>query len=75
MELAGGGELLSRVHDAGRFAESETLSYFVQLCAATSFCHARGVCHRDLKLSNCLLDASGVKLLVTDFGAPALGFR
>jgi serine/threonine protein kinase len=28
----------------------------------------RGVCHRDLKLENLLLDSTGTRLLITDFG-------
>ena len=32
------------------------------------YCHARGLCHRDMKLENLLLDASGTTLKITDFG-------
>ncbi len=36
----------------------------VQLAEALAFLHERGVCHRDLKLSNVLLDPSGKPLLL-----------
>lgn len=36
----------------------------VQLADALAFIHARGICHRDMKPSNVLLDASGRPLLL-----------
>ena len=34
----------------GRFKEDEARKYFQQLISAVSFCHSKGVCHRDLKV-------------------------
>ncbi len=44
-----------------------------QLLKALQFCHAKGICHGDIKLENMLLTSS-VWLLLTDFASfkPAL---
>ena len=38
--------------------EQVALHYFAQIIAGVAYCHSKGVCHRDLKLENLLLDAS-----------------
>merc|ERR1719326_2393085 len=57
MELAAGGELFSRVINAGALTEEEARPYFTQLLQAVQYMHQQGVVHRDLKLENVLLDA------------------
>ena len=42
--------------------------YAYQLLAGAAHCHQRGVCHRDLKLENLLLDSTGKRLMIADFG-------
>ncbi|MCD7468390.1 CBL-interacting serine/threonine-protein kinase 4 [Datura stramonium] len=71
MELAPGGDLLSKLNRHGRFSYSTTRFYFHQLISALHFCHQKGVAHRDLKPQNLLLDQHG-RLKVTDFGISAL---
>ena len=44
------------------------LHYFAQIIAGVAYCHSKGVCHRDLKLENLLLDASRQYVKITDFG-------
>ncbi|CAI5972082.1 unnamed protein product [Closterium sp. NIES-64] len=51
LELAAGGQLFDRIVHRGRLAESEARRYFQQLVDAVDCCHAKGVCHRDLKVS------------------------
>jgi serine/threonine-protein kinase SRK2 len=69
MEYAAGGELFERICDAGRFHEDEARYFFQQLVCGVSFCHAMGICHRDLKLENTLLDGSPApRLKICDFG-------
>ena len=38
--------------------ERDARQKFKQIVAATAYCHARGVVHRDLKAENLLLDAN-----------------
>ncbi|WVZ91018.1 hypothetical protein U9M48_037251, partial [Paspalum notatum var. saurae] len=71
MEYASGGELFSRISNAGRFSEDEARFFFQQLISGVSYCHSMQVCHRDLKLENTLLDATAgtaPRLKICDFG-------
>lgn len=69
MEYASGGELFDRIVKIGRFSEDEARYFFQQLISGVEFCHKSGVCHRDLKLENTLLDGSPAPLLkICDFG-------
>lgn len=67
MELAGNGELFSRVIDAGSLPEDHAWPYFKQLMSAVEYMHQQKVVHRDLKLENVLLNAEDV-CKVCDFG-------
>jgi carbon catabolite-derepressing protein kinase len=73
MELAPGGELLSRLAalPQRRLPERAARRVFAQLVDALAYCHARGVAHRDVKPQNVLLDGDG-SLKVSDFGLSAL---
>ncbi|KAL2456743.1 CBL-interacting serine/threonine-protein kinase 11 [Forsythia ovata] len=64
-EFVKGGELFAKVV-IGRFGEDLSLKYFQQLISALSYCHSRGVYHRNLKPENLLLYENG-DLKVSDF--------
>ncbi|KAL9656345.1 hypothetical protein ABK040_005111 [Willaertia magna] len=66
MELCGGGSLYEHLKDKP-FDEELARYYFNQLVDGLSYCHQNGVCHRDLRLENLLLDNEG-RLKITDFG-------
>ena len=68
MELARGGELFAKLCEIGKFAEHEARFYWQQLLTGVMYCHTKGLCHRDLKLENLLLDEKGEVLKITDFG-------
>lgn len=47
----------------------ETRSYSFQLCAGLNYVHSSGVCHRDIKPQNVLIDPHKRELKVCDFGS------
>ncbi|EOY06922.1 CBL-interacting serine/threonine-protein kinase 1 isoform 3 [Theobroma cacao] len=62
-----------RLHEAskGKLSESQGRKLFQQLIDGVSYCHGKGVYHRDLKLENVLIDAKG-NIKISDFGLSAL---
>lgn len=71
LEYATGGELFDRIASKGKLSEAEGRKFFQQLIDGVSYCHNKGVFHRDLKLENVLIDAKG-NIKITDFGLSAL---
>ncbi|KAL2464451.1 CBL-interacting serine/threonine-protein kinase 1 [Forsythia ovata] len=71
LEYVNGGELFDRISSKGKLSEAEGRKFFQQLVDGVSYCHNRGVFHRDLKLENVLIDANG-NIKITDFGLSAL---
>ena len=55
-EYASGGTLQDYCSERGALGEACTQALTRQLCAAVAHLHAHRVCHRDLKLPNCVLD-------------------
>ncbi|XP_008439014.2 CBL-interacting protein kinase 1 isoform X5 [Cucumis melo] len=71
LECASGGELFDRIESKGKMDEAEGRKIFQQLIDGLSYCHDKGVYHRDLKLENVLVDAKG-NIKISDFGLSAL---
>jgi serine/threonine protein kinase len=65
--LAKKGEAFEYIHQAGGLPLPLVRFYFLQLLDAVDYMHAQGICHRDLKWSNILLN-SNLELKVADFG-------
>ncbi|XP_004464808.2 NUAK family SNF1-like kinase 2 [Dasypus novemcinctus] len=67
MEYASRGDLYDYISERPRLSEREARHFFRQIISAVYYCHQNGVVHRDLKLENILLDASG-NIKIADFG-------
>ncbi len=68
MELIGGGSLRDRVEKVGRLPLREAITIFRQIGSALDYAHSRGIVHRDVSPGNILLDATGNRAVLTDFG-------
>lgn len=51
----------------GRIDQNLARTFFKQVCSGLRYLHNRRVCHRDIKLENCLLDDCG-HIKIIDFG-------
>ncbi|XP_050947910.1 CBL-interacting serine/threonine-protein kinase 1-like isoform X11 [Cucumis melo] len=71
LEYVNGGELYYKIASKGMLSEAEGKKVFQQLIDGVSYCHSKGVYHRDLKLENILVDIRG-NIKISDFGLCAL---
>ncbi|XP_050132649.1 CBL-interacting serine/threonine-protein kinase 1-like isoform X3 [Malus sylvestris] len=71
LEYVTSGELFDKIAHNGKLTETEGRKLFQQLIDGVSYCHNKGVSHRDLKLENVLVDAKG-NIKISDFGLSAL---
>ena len=73
MEFCNGGDLLNRMEN-NHYKEKEAAILIDQLISAVSYCHQKGICHRDLKPGNILFankqEDSPIKII--DFGVSTL---
>ncbi|HNV76631.1 MAG TPA: serine/threonine-protein kinase [Gemmatimonadaceae bacterium] len=72
MGYVDGESVAQRVRRAGPFAPAELLPLLIEVASALGYAHVRGVVHRDVKAENILLDATGSRAMVTDFGIARL---
>ncbi|KAI9506787.1 kinase-like domain-containing protein, partial [Coemansia spiralis] len=66
MEYCPGGDLYTVIRD-GNMGLAEDECCFKQMCEGIAHLHSMGVCHRDIKAENLLLDAHNT-VKITDFG-------
>lgn len=69
-ELVNGVDLLTLLTSTPeqRLSEDMAAFYFLQLTYAVLFLHERGICHRDIKLENCMVSTKAMQLKLVDFG-------
>lgn len=67
MQYCENGSILDLIHHERRLSEARAAHYFRQILAAVEYCHNQGICHRDIKCENILLDRHDVVKLI-DFG-------
>jgi eukaryotic-like serine/threonine-protein kinase len=70
MELAGGGTLKDLVAAHGALPSARAVDLILQVIAGLEAASVAGVLHRDVKPSNCFVDAEG-RIQVGDFGIAA----
>ncbi|KAL1920077.1 uncharacterized protein VTP21DRAFT_1223 [Calcarisporiella thermophila] len=70
LEYAPEGDLFTAIADKGRFIgdDDAAKNVFLQIVDAVSYCHSRGVFHRDLKTENVLVFDNGSRVKLADFG-------
>ena len=59
MELCSGGDLLNYVRKRRKLTEPIAKFVFKQILDGLSYCHSKGIVHRDIKLDNILLNHRG----------------
>nr|XP_029714683.1 ovarian-specific serine/threonine-protein kinase Lok isoform X2 [Aedes albopictus] len=70
LEFMKGGDLLNRIIQNKYLPEQNAKLFFLQMCHAVKYLHAKDITHRDLKPDNILLenDDEETLLKVSDFG-------
>ncbi|KAG8456604.1 hypothetical protein GDO86_002399 [Hymenochirus boettgeri] len=71
IEWMAGGSVAHLLSKYGAFKESVILNYSEQLLRGLSYLHENQIIHRDIKGANLLIDSTGQRLRIADFGAAA----
>ncbi|XP_075302395.1 mitogen-activated protein kinase kinase kinase 1 isoform X2 [Opisthocomus hoazin] len=71
IEWMAGGSVAHLLSKYGAFKESVIINYTDQLLCGLSYLHENQIIHRDVKGANLLIDSTGHRLRIADFGAAA----
>lgn len=66
-EYIDGGELYQNIIKQGKLDESKAKMYFCQIIQGIKYLHENGICHRDLKPQNIIIDSNQI-IKIIDFG-------
>jgi serine/threonine protein kinase len=72
MKYIQGESLAERLRTAGPLAARDTARVMFDLAEALDYAHGEGMVHRDLKAENVLIEKSGGRAFLTDFGVARL---
>ncbi|XP_056591976.1 mitogen-activated protein kinase kinase kinase 1 [Triplophysa dalaica] len=76
VEWMAGGSVSHLLNKYGAFKEAVTINYTDQLLRGLAYLHENQIIHRDIKGANLLIDSTGQRLRIADFGAAArLAFK
>ena len=67
MEYASNGDLLNFLKNNQTLPEKEVARILEQILKGLEHAHSKGICHRDIKLANILLD-NRKNVKISDFG-------
>jgi len=75
MQYGEGSSLADFVAERGALAEEKARWIFQQLIVAIDYCHKMGICNRDIKLENAIVDrdCEWPLLKMCDFGLSKVG--
>ncbi|KAG8598963.1 hypothetical protein GDO81_002820 [Engystomops pustulosus] len=71
VEWMAGGSVAHLLSKYGAFKESVIINYTEQLLRGLAYLHENQIIHRDIKGANLLIDSTGQRLRIADFGAAA----
>ena len=66
-EYIDGGELYQNIIKQGKLDQNKAKIYFWQIIQGIKYLHQNGICHRDLKPQNIIIDSNQV-IKIIDFG-------
>ncbi|KAM4614658.1 mitogen-activated protein kinase kinase kinase 1 [Polymixia lowei] len=71
VEWMAGGSVSHLLNKYGAFKEAVIINYSEQLLRGLAYLHENQIIHRDIKGANLLIDSTGQRLRIADFGAAA----
>ncbi|XP_062899020.1 mitogen-activated protein kinase kinase kinase 1 [Mobula hypostoma] len=71
VEWMAGGSVSHLLNKYGAFKEQVIINYNEQLLRGLAYLHENQIIHRDIKGANLLIDSTGQRLRIADFGAAA----
>eukprot|EP00746_Dinoflagellata_sp_MGD_P005226 gnl/MRDRNA2_/MRDRNA2_110127_c0_seq1.p1 gnl/MRDRNA2_/MRDRNA2_110127_c0~~gnl/MRDRNA2_/MRDRNA2_110127_c0_seq1.p1 ORF type:complete len:779 (+),score=154.02 gnl/MRDRNA2_/MRDRNA2_110127_c0_seq1:37-2337(+) len=70
IEKMQGPDMFDHLSSKGTYSEGDACVCVRQMCSAVSYCHSKGVCHKDLKLENFCFESkdANARVKMIDFG-------